>query len=57
MAVWDTTTWKEVPGRRHKPLLKGPVTSLAYSGRAGAASGVGPCLLFASDERPAVWGM
>ena len=54
-AVWEAWTWKEVV--RTKPLAKGAADAVAYSPRAGAASGVEPSIMLISGERPAIWGM
>lgn len=56
-SVWDVATWKEVPTGRAKPFAKHPVHTVVYSGRAGTSSLSTPCLLMASDEAPAIWGM
>ena len=42
---------------RGKPFAKHPVSSIVYSGRAGANGLATPPLLIASDEGPAIWGM
>ena len=55
MAVWEAWSWKEQA--RTKPLAKGGADSLCFSPRAGAATGAEPCIMMASGERPAVWGM
>jgi hypothetical protein len=55
VAVWDAWTWKEQG--RARPLPKGAIDALAFSPRAGAATGAEPCVLLASGERAAVWGM
>ncbi len=55
VAVWEAWSWKEQG--RAKPLAKGGADSLCISARAGAATGAEPCVLLASGERPAVWGM
>ena len=56
-SVWDAATWKEVATGRAKPFAKHPVHTVVYSGRAGTSSLATPCLLMASDEAPAIWGM
>ena len=56
-SVWDVSTWKEVMTGRGKPFAKHPVSSIVYSGRAGANGLATPPLLIASDEGPAIWGM
>ena len=55
VAVWEAWSWKEQG--RSKPFVKGGADSLCFSPRAGAATGAEPCIMLASGERPAVWGM
>lgn len=55
VAVWEAWTWKEEA--RMRPFPKGAADAVAFSPRAGAALGVDPCILLASGERAAVWGL
>lgn len=55
IAVWEAWTWKE--GARTKPFAKGAADSLAFSPRAGAATGAEPCIILSSGERAALWGL
>ncbi|BDA49478.1 hypothetical protein COCOBI_14-0960 [Coccomyxa sp. Obi] len=55
VAVWEAWTWKE--GARTRPFAKGAADSLAFSPRAGAATGAEPCIVLSSGERAALWGL
>mmetsp|Transcript_12197 Transcript_12197/g.36597 ORF Transcript_12197/g.36597 Transcript_12197/m.36597 type:complete len:1238 (-) Transcript_12197:225-3938(-) len=53
--LWDTDKWKLISSIRALP--KGNVDALMFSCHGSAAFGEEPCLLLASQERPALWGL
>lgn len=55
VAVWAAWIWKEEA--RTRPFVKGAADSFAFSPRAGAATGAEPCIVLASGERAALWGL
>ena len=55
VAAWAAWTWKEEA--RTRPFVKGAADSFAFSPRAGAATGAEPCIVLASGERAALWGL
>lgn len=49
MCFWDTHTWK--PAGSSRPLAKGSVAKVLFSGHGAAAFGNEPCLLLVSEVR------
>jgi hypothetical protein len=49
VCFWDTNTWK--PAGSSRPLAKGSVAKVLFSGHGAAAFGNEPCLLLVSEVR------